>query len=534
MTRLPFSRRHLLAGVAGIATLPAGVLPVLAQAPTNQAPTSQAPAAGTPRRGGVLRVSVDQAASVIHPLRSRVNPEYLVTELLYSNLTRLKPDMTPEPDLATAWTPNADLTEWRFTLRQGVVFHDGSPCTAADVAATFKAILDPKTASPARTNVGPIAGVEAVDAQTLLFRLSAPYADLPVAVAYTSARIIPARFAEGDIDALARQAVGTGPFKLVSYEPDRRIIVTRNENYYDPARPYLDRVEVMVFPDSTAEASALISGDTDLMSNAGQGEFPRLSSARGVKALRVPSGQFLNVNMDCSQPPFNDVRVRRALALAMDREAMVGFVAQGYGTPGNDVPMNAAYHFHKDFPLKKPDIAAARRLLAEAGHPNGLDVTLVASENPGTRAQLAVAMREMARPAGFRINVQTMPHATYLDQVWKKGSFYVGFYNMQATADAIFSLLYTSDSAWNETRWNNTDFDKLVREARVTADEAKRRGLYDAAQKLMHDEVPSVIPAFFDLLAAQRGYVQGYTLHPRGAVFRLDQVWMGDGAPRRG
>ena len=374
MTRLPFSRRHLLAGVAGIATLPAGALPVLAQSSTSPASTSPAstipaPAAGAPRRGGVLRVSVDQAASVIHPLRSRVNPEYLVTELLYSNLTRLKPDMTPEPDLATAWTPNADLTEWRFTLRQGVVFHDGTPCTATDVAATFKAILDPKTASPARTNVGPIASVEAVDAQTVLFRLSAPYADLPVAVAYTSARIIPARFAEGDLDALARQAVGTGPFKLVSYEPDRRIIVTRNEQYYDPARPYQDRVEVMVFPDSTAEASALLSGDTDLMSNAGQGEFPRLSSARGVKALRVPSGQFLNVNMDCAQPPFNDVRVRRALALAMDREAMVGFVAQGYGTPGNDVPMNAAYHFHKEFPLKKPDIAAGKRLLAEAGHP---------------------------------------------------------------------------------------------------------------------------------------------------------------------
>ncbi len=128
----------------------------------------------------------------------------------------------------------------------------------------------------------------------------------------------------------------------------------------------------------------------------------------------------------------------------------------------------------------------------------------------------------MAKPAGFNINVQTMPHATYLDQVWKKGSFYVGFYNMQPTADAIFSLLYTSNAAWNETRWNNTAFDKLVAEARTTIDEAKRRELYAKAQKLMHDEVPSIIPVFFDLLAAQRDYVQGCNLHPRGAVFRLD------------
>jgi peptide/nickel transport system substrate-binding protein len=127
-----------------------------------------------------------------------------------------------------------------------------------------------------------------------------------------------------------------------------------------------------------------------------------------------------------------------------------------------------------------------------------------------------------------------MPHATYLDQVWKKGSFYIGFYNMQPTADAIFSLLYTSNAAWNETRWNNAEFDRLVGEARTTIDEAKRRQLYGDAQKLMHDQVPSIIPVFFDLLAGQRSYVQGYQLHPRGAVFRLDYVWLGDGAPRRG
>ena len=513
----PFSRRLLLAGTAGMFALPVVT-----------------PARAAPRRGGTLRMSVDQAASVIHPLRTRVNPEYLISELLYSNLTRLKPDMTAEPDLALSWRANAELTEWTFVLREGVVFHDGAACTSADVAATFKAILDPKTGSPGRTNVGPIADVLAPDARTVVFKLSAPYADFPVAVAYTNARIIPAAIAGGNLERLAREAIGTGPFKLVSYEPDRRIVVARNERYYDPARPNLDRIEIMVFPDPTSEASALISGDTDLMMNAAQGEFPRLSAASGVTGLRTPSGQFLNVNMGCDVAPFNDVRVRRALALTIDRTAMAGFVAQGFGTPGNDSPLNAAYHFYRDQPLKKLDIAPAKRLLAEAGHPNGLDVTLIASDTPSTRAQLAVAIREMAKPAGFRITVQTMPHATYLDQVWKKGNFYVGFYNMQATADAIFSLLYTSNAAWNETRWNNAAFDKLVGEARVTTDEARRRELYGKAQVLMNEDVPSVIPCFFDLLAARRNYVQGYALHPRGAVFRLDEAWLDEGAPKRG
>jgi peptide/nickel transport system substrate-binding protein len=512
-------RRDFLAVSAALSGLALSGVPAFAQ---------------TPRRGGTLRVSVDQAVAKLNPLVTRVNPEYLVAELLYSGLTRLKVDMSAEPDLAESWTNSTDLTEWIFVLRKGVTFHDGSPCAAADVVATFEAILDAKTASPARQNVGPIAKVAAKDDTTVVFTLSAPFADLPVTLAYTNAKIVPAAVIKGGLEKLDRQAIGTGPFKLVSFEPERQIVVTRNDAYYDKARPYLDKVEVVVFPDVSAEASALIAGDTDLISTTPPTEFGRLQKASGVKALRVASGQFCNVNFGCDQKPFNDPRVRQALALTVDRAAMVDFVTEGFGSPGNDTPLNPAYRFHTEQPLKKADIAKAKALLVEAGYPKGLEATLIASDRPGQRAQLAVALREMAKPAGFDIKVETMPHATYLDQVWKKGSFYVGFYNMQATADAIFSLLYTSNAAWNETRWNNAAFDKLVFEARATVDEAKRRALYADAQKLMNAEVPSIIPAFFDLLGAQRDWVEGYQLHPRGAVFRLDHVSLGAKAPKRG
>ena len=489
--------------------------------------------AQAPRRGGTLRVSVDQAAAKLNPLLTRVNPEYLISELLYSALTRLKVDMSVEPDLAESWSNSADLREWTFILRKGVTFHDGSAFTAADVVATFEAILDAKTASPARQNVGPIAKVTAKDDSTVVFTLSAPFADLPVTLAYTNAKIVPAAVIKAGLGRLDREAIGTGPFKLVSFEPERLIVVARNDAYYDKARPYLDRIDVVVYPDISAESSALIAGDTDLISTAQPTEYGRLAKAAGVKGLRVPSGQFCNVNFGCDTKPFNDVRVRQALALTIDRTAMVDFVTEGYGTPGNDTPLNAAYRFYSEQALKKPDIARAKALLAEAGHPNGLEATLIASDRPSLRTQMAVALREMAKPAGFRINVETMPHATYLDQVWKKGSFYVGFYNMQPTADAIFALLYTSNAAWNETRWNNAAFDKVVNEARATVDEGKRRELYGEAQKLMHAEVPSIIPTFFDLLAARREWVQGYELHPRGAVFRLDHVSLGANAPKR-
>ena len=490
--------------------------------------------AAVPKRGGTLRVSVDQAVNKINPLQTRVNCEYLVAELLYSGLTRLGVNMAPEPDLAHSWSYSADLTEWTFMLRDGLLFHDGSPCTAADVVASFEAILDPKTASPALQNVGPIAQVVAKDKSTVVFKLSAPFADLPVMLAYTNAKVVPAAIAKSGLARLDREAIGTGPFKLVSFEPERLVVVARHEGYYDKARPYLDRIEVVVYPDTTAEGSALISGDTDLMVSVQPTEYARLKSSDGVRTLRVPSGQFCNIILGCNQKPFDDVRVRKALALSIDRPTLVDFVVEGYGTPGNDTPLNNAYLFYADQPLTKPDIPQAKKLLADAGYPSGLQATLIASDKPSVRTQLAVAVREMAKPAGFTIDVQTMPHSTYLDQVWKKGAFYVGFYNMQASADAIFSLLYTSNAAWNETHWNNAAFDKLVGEARTTIEEAKRRALYADAQKLMHDEVPSLIPVFFDLLGAHRDYVQGYRLHPRGAVFRLDYVSVSDGAPKRG
>ena len=178
--------------------------------------------AQAPRRGGTLRISVDQAVAKLNPLLVRVNPEYLVAELLYSSLTRLQLDMSAEPDLAASWSSSPDLLEWTFVLRKGVTFHDGSAFTANDVVATFEAILDPKTASPARQNVGPIAKVTAKDATTVVFTLSAPFADLPVTLAYTNAKMIPAAVVKSGIARLDREAIGTGPFKLVSFEPERQ------------------------------------------------------------------------------------------------------------------------------------------------------------------------------------------------------------------------------------------------------------------------------------------------------------------------
>lgn len=517
----PLNRRGFLkstaAGIA-MATLP-GVVQ-MAQAQTLQP-------------GGTLRLALNITPSVLNPMLSRVAGEYLLGELLYSGLTTLDQHMAPQPDLATQWSSNADATEWHFSLRENAVFSDGTPVTSADVVASFAKLLDPATAAPGSRNLGPISDVVADGEFGVIVHTASPFADLPVALAYTTAKILPKAIIESDFDSLMQTPVGSGPFRLVEYRADDVAIVEKNPDYFIEGLPYLDRVEVKTFPDAAGAAAAMLAGEVEILTEIQPTDYARIASSDGVTGLRTASGRFLDVVMDCSVEPFNNPKVREALSLCVDREAMVELVAEGYGTPGNDSPVNGAYRFNVDAPLKAYDPEKAKAMLAEAGYPDGIEIELVASVKPGYRSAMAVVLREMARPGGFDISIQTMDHPSYLDQVWKKGKFYVGFYNMQPTEGAIFNLLFTSGANWNETRWNNAEFDKLVMTADQTTDDASRADLYAQAQKLMRDEVPALVPCFFDLLGAQAAYVEGYEQHPRGAYFGLHRVALAADAPTR-
>lgn len=181
--------------------------------------SAQVSAQGTPRMGGVLRVSVNERPNTLNPLRHINNAEYMLGALLCSGLTRLTPEMTAGPDLATSWEANPDQTRWTFRLRRGARFQTGQEVTAADVVASVEKILDPATASPGRLNIGPIDRAIAVDPYTVEFRLSSPYADLPVVLTYMNAKIIPREVIEHRYDQLATQAFGSGPFALKSFVP---------------------------------------------------------------------------------------------------------------------------------------------------------------------------------------------------------------------------------------------------------------------------------------------------------------------------
>ena len=472
-----------------------------------------------------MRISVSNRTASLNPLQISGPSEYIAADMLFSNLLRMGLDMKPAPDLALDYTADAQAKVFTYRLRPDVTFHDGTPLTSADVVATYRAILDPKTAAPARAALGSLQTIEAIDPLTVRFTCSRSFADFPVATAHANARIV-SEAALRDLPGMSTRANGTGPFKQDTFDSTRLLRVVRNPGYYAPEYPYVDAVELPLFPDLTAEVQNLLSGTTDVMSEVQQADFKRISSAPGVVGQRVKSGRFANIVMRLDSKPFDDIRVRNALAMAIDRETLLDLVLEGLGQTARDDVISPQYRYYAETPETPYDPVAARKLLAEAGYPNGLKIPLVCSNRPAIRAAVGVALKEMTRPAGFDIDVQIMPHDTYLANVWMKGNFYVGYWGMQATEDAAFTLLFTSKAAFADTAWNNAQFDELVAEAAATQDGPARAALYAKAQALMANDKPSLIPFFQDVLAASRDRVKNWTISPLSRNFFIERVWL--------
>lgn len=509
MTQFMLKRRHVLMGMAAAMALP-GVS--LAQA--------------TPKAGGTLRISHSTRIATLNVLSLSGPAEYPVVDMIYSGLTRIGPDNKPHPDLATGWDVSPDAKEFTFHLREGVKFHDGTPFTAEDVVATYTAILNPDVPAAARSVLNMIDRIEAPDPLTVKFTLKTPFADLPVSAAHANARIISKAALARPLTELDTKANGTGPFKLETYDSARMVRLVKNPDYYVAGKPHVDAVEMLLFPDLTAETANFLSGAVDVMLTVQQADFARIAAAARVEAQRVASGRYACVVMRQDQKPWDDVRVRKALALATDRDLLVEVILEGLGRPVYDSIVTPELEFATPKPVIPYDPAAAKALLAEAGYPDGLKVTLVASDRPAIRAQTAIALKQTAAPAGFDITIETMPHDTYLANVWMKGAFYIGYWGMQPTIDATYNLLLTSNASYQDTEWKNAEFDAAVAEGRATVDPAQRAALYAKAQELELRDTPYIVPFFEDVLTASQEGVEDWIVAPISRYFFIENVWL--------
>jgi peptide/nickel transport system substrate-binding protein len=486
------------------------------------------------KHGGLLRVSVTFGLSTINPIMHISGAEWMATKWMYNNLTRLNVKREVVPDLAESWTAADGGRVWTFKLRPGVKFHSGRELVADDVAATFTTLLEPKTASPYRGEVGPIERVEAVDKHTVRFVMRSPFSVLPAIVSVPNARIV-AREGLGDMKALASREFGTGPFKLKEFVPGDRIVVERFGDYFQKGQPYLDGVQIRVFPDPFTELAAFKNKEVDLISGLTPDLYSQVATLPGAEALAVAGGTFVAVTLPSDKPPFNDNRVREALKLCVDRSLMLTAIHNGQGELGNDHPVSTAYPAYSPVPARAPDVSRAKALLRDAGLGGGVSFKLFAANSPPFRERVAVVLKEMARPAGFNIDVEVLAYDRYLAQVWNKGVPYVLFYATRPTADAILMKLYHPKEGLDEGRWaqSHPNAVRMLEQAREIVDADRRRRHYADFLKTSRDEGPFVVPFFMNELNGKWGYVRDYRLNPLTPDMVLDEVWLSGDAPKK-
>ena len=491
---------------------PAGTatpVPTLAAGPGT--PQTAAGGAGNRLQLVTLLIATSPDFTTLDPARALTNPDVYVAQALFENLVSRGTDGTLQPQLAESWEPNADSTEWTFTLRSGVKFHNGKDFTSEDVVATFERLLDPETESPALPVLDIIEDVVAVDPMTVRFGLSASSSLLPELVAITHAKIVAAG---KEPDDKLSSAIGTGPFLLEHHSAGSRTVLKKNEDYWAEGQPRLNQLTFLATPSLRTRISGLVPGQVHVVFPIEASEAKKLEGATSVLVNKLDASSFVSLSMDVTSAPFDNKQVRQAFRAAIDRQALVDEVLGGDGTVANDHPIAPSDPLYwAGQQAAEYDVEAAKALLAEAGFADGVDVTLHTSTVRPGMAIIAAAIKEMAEPAGFRIEIEESPERGYLTDVWLEESFATLTWN-QATPDETLALMYRSDSLLNASNYSNPELDDLIKLARTQLDDAERSATYEQIQQILIDEVPAIVAVFMPVFVSLRDSVDGLEFHP--------------------
>ncbi|MGG1944719.1 ABC transporter substrate-binding protein [Trinickia sp. NRRL B-1857] len=422
---------------------------------------------------------------------------------------------TLTPALALSWSANDKGDVWTFKLRPNVKFHDGRPLGAKDVVATIDRLADPASGSAALSvfkGVLSKGGARVVDEHTVAFHLDAPNGNFPYYVSSDNynAVILPAG-SNGDYE---QSFIGTGPFKLERYEAKRGASFVRNPDYWgEKALPA--RVQFVFYADSQAQILALQGRQADVMGDLTvQGGLGILNNPE-FTVQGVKSSAHRQIHMRCDTAPFNDKRVRQALALAVDRDVLVRGLFKGRAALGNDSPFAPVFpSTDTSVPQRRLDVAQAKKLLAQAGHPNGFAATLT-TEKFMEIPDLAVVLQNEAKAIGVNLTLKVESQGQYYGKGtfgssdWLDAPLGITDYGHRGVPNLFLNAPLVSGGAWNAAHFANPQYDKLSKQFAAALDVASQKKIAGEIERLLLDETPMIIPYFFDQLVATRKNLTG-------------------------
>jgi len=447
-------------------------------------------AVAAPQTGGTLNVGLYAQPATLDPAgRSGDAGSQPVMYAVYDPLIDLQRDGSYKPALATKVDSSPDSRTWTVTLRRGVTFHDGTPFNAQSVAAHFKRLANPDTHCTCLATVQAITSIETPAADTVVFKLAKGWASFPAQVLGSSFAFIPspAAVAAGGAD-FGTRPVGTGPFKLVQFTRGDRIVVERNPAYWRSGLPYLDRIVFRPLPDEQTRLQSLRAGDIDLMQTINPLQAEQARAAGLQSRINMGLGSQM-VALDNSREPFSDPRVRRALALAINRDALVKVMTNGLCRPGQG-PLGEGSPYDGKAPWPGYDPKAARELLAAYGKPVTFELLTAASPDGRKQAEI---LQQMWRAVGVQATLATVDLPQLVDRVLAKKNFEAATWVAQEypDPDGLFEGFH-SHGRFNYMKYANPKVDSLLELARVNADPKVRLESYQEVNKILAEDSPVI------------------------------------------
>ena len=502
--RRTFGRRRFLVGAGGAGLLTLGAPLVLTGCSTG-GPTGE-PGSGEPIRGGTLRTvfaGTSASADVLDPHVVPHSAGGAVSKNVWELLVEYNIDLTLRYRLAESLQPNADGTQWRLNVRRGVRFSDGSPLTAADVMWSLERMLDADKPSSGDLSMIDLAATKVDGEHAVVVTMKEPLADFGSVLAGWYVYVVKDGSTDFDSTTLP---VGTGPFVLESWSPGDRTRLVRNETYWD-GPGYLDAVEILQIAATEPRLNTFLSREADVVYELAPAQSNALREQPDVYLVTPPSGVMSAFQMRVDMAPFDDPRVREAMRLSVDRQAIVDSVFYGFAEQGNDLYGKGAPFYNSGLPQRSCDPQRARELLREAGHQN-LTVTLhTADVSPG-QLESATLFAEQAKQSGITVELQTEPGDIYFSQIsGNRPLTQSGWWNY--SLDYFYGQALTSDAPDNGTGWRRPDWDRKFYEARATMDADRRAALYDELQEQLWNEGGHILHSFALQPTAVRTHVQG-------------------------
>ncbi|XHE55766.1 ABC transporter substrate-binding protein [Phaeobacter sp. BS34] len=474
---------------------------------------ARAAEAAGPVKGGTLKLGSIGGGST-----DSLDPAVAASQVPYHNLYQFGEtlvNVTPEGGIenrvAESVEASADAKTWTFKIRKGVEFHNGKSVTAEDVMRTMERHSNDDSQSGA---LGIMRGIESMktDGDNFIVELTTPNADLPYLMADYHLMIQP----DGGFDNPAA-GIGSGAYMLEADEPGVRHMWKKNPNYWDDTRGHVDEVEIVVINDATARMAALQSGQVHIANRVEPKVAGLLDRAPNLTVRNAAGPGHYVFIMHCDTAPFDNNELRLALKYAINREEMVDKVLRGYGSVGNDMPVNAAYPLFDDSIPQRPfDPAKAAEHYKKSGH-DGSPITLRVSDVafPGA-LDAAQLFQQSANAAGIPLELKREPGDGYWSEVWNAQPFCASYWGGRPVQDQMYSTAYLSTADWNDTRFKREDFDKLLFAARGELDEAKRKALYSQMGMMVRDEGGLICPMFNDFIEATSSKVQGWVVDSTG------------------